>query len=147
MKVILQQDLATLGKVGDVVRVRDGYGRNFLIPRGIAAVADEANIGRLDHQKRMAAARSARLLKDATDLGARLSATAVSIRRQAGDDGKLFGSVSNRDVAEALAAEGLNVDRKNIHLEDPIRNIGIFTVPVKLHRDVTAAVKVYVIQA
>lgn len=147
MKVILQQDLATLGKVGDVVRVRDGYGRNFLIPRGIAAVADEANIGRLDHQKRMAAARSARLLKEATDLGTRLSATAVSIRRQAGEDGKLFGSVSNRDVAEALAAEGLSVDRKDITLADPIRNIGVFSVPVKLHRDVTATVKVYVIQA
>lgn len=147
MKVILQQDVASLGKVGDVVKVRDGYGRNFLIPRGLAAVADEANIGRLNHIKRMAEARSARLLKEASELGNRLSATAVSIRRQAGEDGKLFGSVSNRDVAEALAAEGLNVDRKNIHLDDPIRNIGIFTVPVKLHRDVTASVKVYVIQA
>ena len=147
MKVIMVQDLPTLGKVGDVVRVRDGYGRNFLIPRGIAAIADERNIGRLQHQKSMAAARSARLLREANELGARVGNTAISIRVQAGEDGRLFGSVTNLMIAEALLAEGIEVDRRNIQLEEPIRHIGVFTVQVKLHRDVTAAVKVYVIQA
>lgn len=146
MKVILQQDLPSLGKVGDVVRVRDGYGRNFLIPRGLAAIADDRNTNRLAHQKRMAADKAARELAQARALADRLNATAVTIRRQVGEEGKLFGSVTNRDIAEALAAEGLAVDRKHIELSDAIRHIGAHTVAVKLAKDVTASVKVYVIQ-
>lgn len=145
MKVILQQDMPSLGKVGDVVRVRDGYGRNFLIPRGIAALADERNTNRLEHQKRMAAAAAARLLAEAQELAKRLSATAVTIRAKVGEEGKLFGSVTNRDIADALAKEGLEIDRKHIELAEPIRVIGAHTVPVKLAKDVSASVKVYVI--
>ncbi len=145
MKVILQQDVANLGKVGDVVRVRDGYGRNFLIPRGLAAIADERNTARLDHQKRLAADRAARELAAARALAEKLGASAVTIRRQVGEEGKLFGSVSNRDIAEALAAEGLAVDRKHIDLADPIRHIGAHSVAVKLGKDVSATIKVYVI--
>ncbi len=145
MKLILQQDVANLGKVGDVVRVRDGYGRNFLIPRGLAAIADERNTARLEHQKRLAADRAARELAAARSLASKLSASAVTIRRQVGDEGKLFGSVSNRDIAEALASEGLNVDRKHIDLADPIRHIGAHSVTVKLAKDVSATIKVYVI--
>lgn len=145
MKVILQQDMPSLGKVGDVVRVRDGYGRNFLIPRGIAALADERNTNRLEHQKRMAAAKAARLLAEAQELAKRLSATAVTIRAKVGEEGKLFGSVTNRDIADALAKEGLEIDRKHVELSEPIRVIGAHTVPVKLAKDVSASVKVYVI--
>ena len=145
MKVILQQDVANLGKVGDVVKVRDGYGRNFLIPRGLAAIADERNTSRLEHQKKLAADRAARELASAKALAARLTATAVTIRRQVGEEGKLFGSVSNRDIAEVLATEGIVLDRKHIDLADPIRHIGAHSVSVKLGKDVTATVKVYVI--
>lgn len=145
MKVILQQDMPSLGKVGDVVRVRDGYGRNYLIPRGMAALADERNTNRLEHQKRMAAAAAARLLAEAQELAKKLSATAVTIRAKVGEEGKLFGSVTNRDIAEALAGEGLNIDRKQVELAEPIRVIGAHTVPVKLAKDVSASVKVYVI--
>lgn len=146
MKVILTQDVGTLGRVGDVVRVRDGYGRNYLLPRGFAMLADEANTAKLEHQKRLAAARAARDLAAAQSLATKLNATAVTLRRQVGDAGKLFGSVTNRDIAEALAAEGVEVDRKHIELVEPIKNIGRFQVPVKLAKDVAASVQVYVIQ-
>lgn len=146
MKVILQQDMASLGKVGDVVKVRDGYGRNYLIPRGIVALADERNTARLNHQKRMASAKAARVQAEAKSLADKLNSTGVTLKVKVGEEGKLFGSVSNRDIAAALANEGVVVDHKQIHLDDPIRNIGVFNVPVKLMKDVTATVKVYVIQ-
>jgi len=146
MKVILQQELPTLGKVGDVVRVRDGYGRNFLIPRGVAALADEKNTARLSHQKRMAAAKAARIQTEAKALADKLNSTGITLKVKVGEEGKLFGSVTNRDIATALANEGVIVDHKQIHLDDPIRNIGVFSVPVKLTKDVSATIKVYVIQ-
>ncbi len=146
MKVILQQDVANLGRVGDVVRVRDGYGRNFLVPRGLAVVADERNVRRLEHQKRQAAAKAAKVLAAAQAAADRISQTAVSIRVQAGEEGRLFGAVTNRDIAEALAAEGVVVDRKQIELAEPIKQMGVFSVPIHLAPDVDAVVKVYVIQ-
>ncbi len=146
MNVILQQDVPNLGKVGDIVRVKDGYGRNFLVPRGLAVIADNRNVRRLEHQKRMAAAQAAKVLAAAKAEAERLSSTAVTIRAQAGEEGKLFGAVTNRDIADALAAEDIHIDRRHIHLEEPIRNLGVFTIPVKLAREVEAQVKVYVIQ-
>jgi len=146
MKVILQQDVANLGRIGDIVRVRDGYARNFLVPRGLAVSADESNIRRLEHQKRVAAAVAARLLAEARALAERIGQTAVSIKVQAGEEGKLFGAVTNRDIVEALAAEGVQVDRRHVELAEPIKQIGVFTVPVRLHPEVTGNVKVYVIQ-
>jgi len=108
MKVILQEDVANLGATGDVVEVADGYGRNFLLPRSLAVLADERNRRRLDHQKRLAAARQAKIVASARDLAGRISGTAVSIKRQAADDDKkIFGSVTNQDIAEALAAQGV----------------------------------------
>lgn len=133
MNVILQADVAHLGAAGDVVRVRDGYARNFLVPRGLAIVADERNVRQLAHFKRIADARSAKQLKEAQALAERLAATAVSIRRESGEEGKLFGSVTNRDIAEALNAEGFEIDKRMITLDEPLRNIGVFTVPVKVH--------------
>jgi large subunit ribosomal protein L9 len=148
MKVILQEDVANLGATGDVVEVADGYGRNFLLPRSLAVLADERNRRRLDHQKRLAAARQAKIVASAKDLAGRISGTAVSIKRQAADDDKkIFGSVTNQDIAEALAAQGVEVDRRTIVLPEPIRNIGMFQVPVKVHKDVEASVRVYVIRA
>lgn len=146
MKVILQQDVPHLGRVGDIVKVRDGYGRNFLVPRGMAVVADERNVRRLDHQKREASAKATRILAEARAAAERIGQTAVSIKVQAGDEGKLFGAVTNRDIVDALAAEGVVVDRRQVDLAEPIKQIGVFTVPVRLHPEVEAAVKVYVIQ-
>jgi len=146
MKVILQQDVRHLGRVGDIVKVRDGYGRNFLVPRGMAVVADERNVHRLEHQKREASAKATKVLAEARAMAEKLGQTAVSIKVQAGDEGKLFGAVTNRDIVEALGAEGLLLDRRQVELAEPIRQIGVFSVPVRLHPDVQAAVKVYVIQ-
>ena len=146
MKVILQDHVQNLGDVGDVVDVKDGYGRNFLIPRGLALLADERNVRRLEHQKRVTAARKAKLLSAAKELAERIGTTHVSIKRAAGDEDKLHGSVTSIDIAKALADEGIEVDKRAIQLADPIKSIGAFTVPVKVHGDVEASVKVYVLR-
>lgn len=146
MMVILQQDVPHLGRVGEIVKVRDGYGRNFLVPHGMAVVADERNVRRLEHQKREAAAKASRILADAKAAAEKLGQTAVSIKMQAGEEGKLFGAVTNRDIVDALLAEGVEIDRRQVELAEPIKQIGVFSVPVRLHPDVEAAVKVYVIQ-
>jgi len=147
MKVILQEDVPNVGTTGQVVTVADGYGRNYLLPRSLAVLADERNTRRTEHQKRLAAARQAKVLAAARETAAKISAVSLSIKRQAGAEEKLFGSVTNQDVQEALAAQGVEVDRRNILLAEPIRNIGVFQVPVRVHKDVEASVKVYVIRA
>ncbi|MEN0068568.1 MAG: 50S ribosomal protein L9 [Myxococcota bacterium] len=147
MRVILKQEVAQLGDAGDIVNVKPGYGRNYLIPRGLAVPASEGSVRQLEHQQRVAEAIRRKNLSGARGLAERLEATAVSIRRETGEDEKLFGSVTNRDIAQALADEGLEVDRRTIQLDEPIKNIGLFTVPIRLHRDVTANVRVYVIRA
>lgn len=147
MKVILQEDVGNLGGTGDVLDVADGYGRNFLIPRKLAVLADAGAENRLTHQKRVAAARQTKVLAAAKELAAKITGTAVSIKRQAGAEDKIFGSVTNADIAEALVGQGIEVDRRTIVLSEPIRNIGMFQVAVKVHKDVEASVKVYVIRA
>jgi large subunit ribosomal protein L9 len=147
MKVILQEDVANLGPTGSVHEVADGYGRNFLIPRSLAVLADERNSHRLAHQTRQAAQRQAKVLAVAKELGAKISGLSLSIKRKAGEEDKLFGSVTNQDIAEALSAQGIAVDRRSIVLADPIRAIGVYQVAVKVHREVEASVKVFVSRA
>ena len=147
MQVILKQDVTKLGDAGDIVKVSAGYGRNFLIPRGLAEPATAASVAEAEHNHRVAEAIKRKNLSEAKALAEQIEGSAVSIRREAGEDDKLFGSVTNRDVAEALAEEGVEVDRRIIHLEEPIKQIGLFQVPVKLHREVVAHVRVYVIRA
>jgi len=147
MRVILKKEVPNLGEAGDIVNVKPGYGRNYLIPRGLAMPASEGSIKQVEHQKRLADAIRKQQLDSARTLGNKLSSTSVTIRRESGDDDRLFGSVTNRDIADALAAEGVEVDRRAIQLEDNIRTLGLFQVPVRLHRDVTATVKVYVMKA
>lgn len=147
MLVILKEEVRHLGDAGDIVKVTPGYGRNFLVPRGLAIPASEGSVNELAHQKKVAEAIRRKQLAGAKALAERLEGTAVSIRRETGDDDKLFGSVTNRDVQQALADEGIEVDRRAIQLEEPIKAIGLFTVQVRLHRDVSAAVRVYVIRA
>ena len=147
MKVILQEDVSNLGTIGDVVNVSDGYGRNFLIPRGLAVRADEKNVRQLEHTLRAITRKKANQLAEAQAVASKLDGVAVSIKRTAGEDSdKLFGSVTNRDIAEALASEGYEVDKRAIELADPIKSIGIFQVPVRLHSEISASVKVYVIR-
>ncbi len=147
MRVILKQEVPHLGDAGDIVTVSPGYGRNHLIPRGLAVLANDGSVASLEHQKQMAEAIRRKLLAAAKELATKLEGTPVSIRRETGEDEKLFGSVTKRDVAEALAAEGIELDRKQIALDEPLRSIGLFNVPVRLHRDVAATVRVYVIRA
>lgn len=147
MRVILKKEVQNLGEAGDIVNVKPGYGRNYLIPRGLAIPANEGSIKQVQHQKRLAEAIRKQQLEEARAIGTKLSGTSITIRREAGEDDKLFGSVTNRDVADALAAEGIEVDRRTIQLEENIRTLGLFQVPVRVHRDVTAMVKVYVMKA
>lgn len=147
MRVILKKEVPNLGDAGDIVSVKPGYGRNYLIPRGLAIPASEGSVKQAEHQARMAEAIKRRDSDAARALGEKLAATSVTIRREAGEDDRLFGSVTNRDIAEALAAEGVEIDRKSIQLDDHIRSLGLFQVPVRLHREVTAMVKVYVMKA
>jgi large subunit ribosomal protein L9 len=135
-RVILQETVENLGSTGDIVKVRDGYARNFLVPRGLAVVADGRNVRRLNHQKRLAESRKLKALSVAQALAEQLSSAAVTINKEAGEDNKIFGSVTNRDIAEALAADGFEVDRRLIHIDEPIRTLGVKQVLVKIHADV-----------
>lgn len=144
MKVILREDVENLGKGGELVEVKPGYGRNFLIPRGLAVVANPKNIRDVEHQKSVAAAKAAKRLASAQALAKRLSDTPVSLKRKVGEQDKLYGSVTAMDVAEALAARGLQIDRRSIDLAEPIKTLGDFEVGVKLHSEVVGKVKVKV---
>lgn len=145
MRVILREDVTNLGRSGDVVAVRDGFGRNYLIPQGLAVLATERNVKQIDHQKKVIAARNARLTKDAQTVADRLGALEVVITRQAGEGDKLFGSVSSRDIEAALKDMGMVVDRKKIHLTDPIKALGDYNVEVKLGHAVSGKIKVRVV--
>jgi large subunit ribosomal protein L9 len=144
MKLILREDVYNLGKGGDLVEVKPGYGRNFLIPGGLAVLANPKNIREVEHQKAVAAAKAAKLKASAEAVAKRLSDTPVSLRRKVGEQDKLSGSVTAMDVAEALAARGLDIDRRTIDLSEPIKTLGDFEVSVKLHSDVVGKVKVKV---
>ena len=144
MKVILQHDVKHLGQMGDLVKVKDGYGRNFLIPRGMAVIADERNQRRLKHQTDMAEAKSAKERAVSEALAKQVEENPISIIRESGEDDKLFGAVTNRDIAEALAAKGIELDRRKIHLEEPIKTLGRFEVVASLDRGVKANIIVFV---
>jgi len=145
IQVILKEDVQNLGKSGDLVTVRPGYGRNYLIPQGLAVIATAGNVKQIEHEKKLIAARNAQLLKDAQSVSDKLGALEVQIERQAGEEQKLFGSVTGRDIAEALAEKGVPVDHKKIVLPEPIKTIGYHTVEVKLGQGITGKVKVVVV--
>ena len=147
MRVILKQEVPNLGDAGDIVKVTGGFGRNYLLPRGLAVLASEGTVAQAEHAARMAQAIRRKQLAGSAALAEKLQETAITLRREAGDDDKLFGSVTNRDIAEALAAEGIELDRRLIEVKEPIRSIGLFTVPVRLHRELEASVRVYVIRS
>jgi large subunit ribosomal protein L9 len=144
MKLILREDVASLGRSGELVTVKDGYGRNYLLPRKMAVLANERNVRQLEHEKSVIAARQAKLKGEAQQVASKLSALKVTIRRKVGEQDKLFGSVTALDIAEALAAQGQKVDRRHIHLPEPIKALGDYEVELRLHHDVSAQIKVQV---
>ena len=146
MQVILLEDVPSLGKAGDLVKVSDGYGRNYLIPKKKAILATEKSVRVLDHQKRMVQHRMARVKKDIQKIAEEIENLSCTFTRAVGESGKLFGSVTSMDIEAYLKDNGIEVDRKKIHLEEPIKSVGKFTVPIKLHPDVSAELKVWVVQ-
>ena len=144
MKLILREDVENLGKGGELVDVKPGYGRNYLLPRGLAVPANPRNVRELEHQRSVAAAKAAKLKASAQAVAKRLADTPLTLRRKVGEQDKLYGSVTALDLAEALAARGLEIDRRHIDLSEPIKTIGAFEVPVRLHSEVVGKVKVTV---
>jgi large subunit ribosomal protein L9 len=144
MEVILREDVPHLGSIGDLVKVKAGYARNYLLPRGLAVVADKRNLRQLDHQRRVAAERRERALRAARTLAEKIGALRVVVRARAGEEGKLYGSVTNIDIEKALAAEGTRVERRRIRLEEPIKALGDYHVPIQLDVGIAAEITVSV---
>lgn len=147
MEVILVQDVEKLGKEGAVIRVKPGYARNFLLPRGLALPASAENQRALESRKRQLAVKQERARKHAEGLKQKLESRSLTMKLTLGEGDKPFGSVTAHDVAEALGRDGLAVEKSAIHLKEPLKALGIYEVPVRLHPDVTATLKVWVVKA
>jgi large subunit ribosomal protein L9 len=144
MEVILREDVSNLGHRGDVVKVADGYGRNYLLPRNLAMEATPANKAVIEQMRAAAVRRSAKEKAEAEQLVVQLNAVALVFERKVGEGDHLFGSVTSSDIAQGLASKGFNVDRRKVQLDEPLKSTGEFHIPVKLHREVTAHVSVTV---
>ena len=145
MKIILREDVEKLGKAGEVVKVKDGYGRNYLIPRQLAVLANVRNMKSLDHDRRTIETRAKKTRKTAEATAATLSAVSLVLPAKAGEEGKLFGAITSRDIAEALGKAGVIVDRKAIQLADPIKQVGDYKVKVRVAADVLPEISVSVV--
>jgi len=145
MEVILKEDIANLGKIGEVVRVRDGFARNYLLPRGLVLLANKKNIKLFEHQKKVVADQKQKIMRDAQAVGDQLNGVSLTIAMRSGEEGRLFGSVTNMQIEKALKAKGLNVDRRKIHLDEPIKNLGEYEIPIRLSADLTVPLKVSVV--
>jgi large subunit ribosomal protein L9 len=146
MQVILLEDVPSLGKAGDQVRVSDGFGRNYLIPKKKALLATEKSLKALEHQKRQVQQRMGKAKKDVERIVQQIETLSCTFAKPVGESGKLFGSVTSMEIEGYLKENGIEVDRKKILLEEPIKNLGMFNVPIKLHPEVTAHLKVWVVQ-
>jgi large subunit ribosomal protein L9 len=145
MKVFLKEDVKNLGRIGEVVTVSDGYARNFLLPKKMAVEANTKNIKEFEHHKRVLQERAAKISADLKTQAEKLSAVSLTIKAKAGEEEKLFGSVTNMDIAEALKEAGYDVDKKKIVLDEPIKRLGEYTVEVKIDAEISAQVKVNVV--
>ena len=143
INVVLTEDLINLGKTGELVRVRPGYARNYLIPRGLAIGATAENVARIEHEKKVAAAKSAKAKAEAEQLAGKLGSVKITIERPVGEGDRLYGSVTSRDIEEALAAQGYAVDRRRIAIE-PIKTLGTHAVTIRLGTSISATVQVTV---
>lgn len=146
MEVILKEDVDNLGHRGDVVKVAQGFGRNFLLPKKLAIEATAGNKAVIEQMKTSSVRRSAKEKGDAELLLQQLEQVALEFKRKTGDNDHLFGSVTGGDIAQGLEAQGFHIDRRKVHLEEPLKSLGEFLVPVRLHREVTAHVKVTVLK-
>ena len=144
MEVILKEDVATLGSRGDVVKVAEGFGRNYLLPRRLAIEATAGNKKVIEQMRAAAVRRSAKEKAQAEELSKQFDGVSVSFQRRSGEHDQLFGSVTSGDLADALMKKGFNVDRRKIQLHEPLKTLGEFTVPIRLHKDVTAHLKVVI---
>jgi large subunit ribosomal protein L9 len=145
MEVILKEDIANVGKIGEVVRVRDGYARNYLLPRGLVLLANKKNLKTFEHQKKLVADQKHKITRQAKSVGEAVTAVSLIIRMRVGEEGKLFGSVTNIQIEKALKAQGLTVDRRKIQLEEPIKAAGDYEVPIRMTADLTVPLKVSVV--
>jgi len=145
MKVILKQDIKGLGRGGDLIEVKDGYARNYLIPQGFVAQATTKNVKSVEHQQAMIASKIKKERMTAQELAERIASTSCTIAKRVGENERLFGSVTSKDIEEALREEGLVISRKCIDLEDQIKTLGVYEVKIKLHSDVTATLKVWIV--
>lgn len=146
MEIILREDVERLGSRGQVVKVADGYARNYLLPKRLAVPATEANKKIVEQERQAHLRREAKLKGEAEDLAKLMTGVAVTIAQKAGENDQLFGSVTSKDIAEALEGQNYTIDRRKIHLDQPIKQLGEFKVPVHLHRDVTAEITVNVVK-
>ena len=146
MQVILRDRLENLGNAGDIVSVKPGYARNYLIPRGLAFEATSSNVRRIEREKEQVERRAADQITEARVQATRLEGVSVTFHARAGDEGRLFGSITNGDIADKLAEQGIEIDRKQIQLDEPIKALGVFGVPVRLHSEVRPEIKVWVIK-
>jgi large subunit ribosomal protein L9 len=146
MQIILKQRLENLGQVGDVVTVKAGYARNYLIPQGLAYAATDANLKRIDRERAQSQRKAAEEVGAARERAKQIEGTSVTFKARAGEEGKLFGSITSTDIAEKLAEQGVEIDRRQISLDEPIKALGVFSVPVRLHAEVRPEIKVWVIK-
>jgi large subunit ribosomal protein L9 len=147
MKVILKENIETLGHIGDIVKVAPGYARNYLIPKGLVIEATEKNAKALEHLKRQMEYKKNKVLELARGLAVRIESISLNLAHQAGEEGKLFGAVTNMELAEQLKLQGIEIDRKKIVLAEPLKHVGEFTATVKLHPEVSANLKVNITKA
>ena len=146
MEVILREDIAKLGARGEVVKVANGYARNFLLPKRLAVLANDSNRKIVEQERHAHLRRDAKLKGEAEELAKLVTGVSVTIAQKAGENDQLFGSVTSKDIAEALEKQNYSIDRRKIHLDDPIKQLGEYKISVKLHRDVAAEITVHVVK-
>lgn len=146
MKVILKEDVKSIGSMGQTVDVSDGFARNYLVPRGLAVEANVKNIRSLEHEKKVIQEKARKVKNSVQDLADRLANMTVVIKTKAGEEGKLFGSVTTMDIAEQLKNQGIEIDKKKISLDEPIKRLGTYAVNLRLHSEITAQVNIQVIE-
>ena len=145
MRVILTENVDHLGQVGDLVAVKPGYARNYLIPRKLASLANESNKAALAHQMRLVEKKKAKVLAEAKVVAASIEKTSVTVAKQVGEDEKIFGTVTTAELEELLKKEGVEINKKDIHLDEEVKKVGVYSASVKLHPEVTAKFKVWVV--
>ncbi|MEW6054906.1 MAG: 50S ribosomal protein L9 [Nitrospirota bacterium] len=146
MKVILKDDIKNLGTMGQIVDVSDGFARNYLVPKGLAVEANTKNVKALEHDKRIIQEKAKKIKNQAQEFSEKISGMTLIIKAKAGEEGKLFGSVTSMDIAEQMKHEGIEIDKKKISIEEPIKRIGSFTVSIKTHPEITAQLNVQVVE-